>query len=366
MVIAEILDHKSSVFCQYFGRCGGCRLQHLSADEYKTHKLQQFTYADLIELENPKRRKITLQFVQKKLGIILGLFAPSSNKIVNIKSCPICSDEISALIPIISEFLDKNLIEKESGQIFITKASNGIAAKIFLETKRSTIEIMNLSRKVRILSKNSSILSIKFYANNNLVSTHQQEEPYVEFAGQVKVKVEADSFLQATIESDKVISHFVLTSLASIPKNTPILDLFCGRGTISIALSCAGRRVDAVDFDISALTSLKQATKDYPINIWQQDLIFAPISADKLKEYKCIILNPPRKGANNQIEEIIKSVKNAGKLEKILYISCYKDSFNEDVKLLEKSGFFKIINLKILDQFKWTEHVEILSEISRI
>ncbi|NDB82661.1 MAG: hypothetical protein EB127_07960 [Alphaproteobacteria bacterium] len=164
-----------------------------------------------------------------------------------------------------------------------------------------------------------------------------------------------------------MISEFVINSIKSEERNLSklnLLDLFCGRGTISVPLCAMGAKIDAVDFDNSALESLRLGLRDYTINIKKRDLIYKPLLYTELMNYDYIILNPPRKGASEQIREIVKAAQMGANFKKIIYISCSKKSFKEDVNILTKNEGFRVTALKILDQFKWTEHVEILSEIS--
>ena len=159
-----------SNLCIYYGKCGGCTLQHLDHREYKEYKMRGFDEVEFIELNNPFRRKLNLTFIKKNGRLILGLHAANSDDIINIRSCPASEPGISNLIPHLADFLEKNLIDRESGNLFLLKLQTGVVIKLLMKTDRGTLEIMNLSRKIKALRKFTEIISVKFYANNNLIT----------------------------------------------------------------------------------------------------------------------------------------------------------------------------------------------------
>ena len=89
--------------------------------------------------------------------------------------------------------------------------------------------------------------------------------------------------------------------------------------------------------------------------IQKRDLYTNPLS-NELSEYSAILINPPRSGAYNQSEKIALGHK----LDKIIYVSCNPSSFINDAKILLTK--YKLKNLVGIDQFKYTNHIEILAE----
>ena len=79
-----------------------------------------------------------------------------------------------------------------------------------------------------------------------------------------------------------------------------------------------------------------------------------------LNEVDTIVLNPPFKGAKNQINEIVKSDVNI-----LVYVSCNLKTFERDAKVL-LSDDFMIDWIKPIDQFPYTNHLEIVAKFVKI
>lgn len=70
--------------------------------------------------------------------------------------------------------------------------------------------------------------------------------------------------------------------------------------------------------------------------------------------FDTLIIDPPRKGLDKNSKNFILQ-----KLpQKIIYVSCDPHTLIRDLKELEKK--YKIVDLKILDMFSYTYHVECL------
>lgn len=457
IVLKNIISHsphRTKPKCEYFGKCGGCSLQHMNEAKYqdfKTSILQDDFFKTHLSFEpaiispnNNKRRRLNLVFAKKSEDLLLGLYKANSNNIISISNCIAAEQEISDLIMPLKNLLNEILLEKQKGEVFILKATNGIDIKIYVESERNIDD-----RKIRRLSFLAgflNVIAVSFYLNRNLKWSSKKEDPFVKF-GSSKVGVSSDSFLQPTADSDNLLSSIVLgfvegaaltkeddvilnqlrhselargsslvdddpikkskmlnqvqhdkvSRLHGYDNNLPKLaDLFCGRGTYSIPLAEAGYEVDGYEFDDKAIENLKAASKNLPIKVFKRDLINYPVAAETslrgallatqqyrqksseslrkpelassqnvnpgsprftrddvcLNHYSCIIINPPRTGAEKQCIELTNS-----NVEKIIYVSCSIETFKRDAKILLTK--YKITKLIGVDQFKWTKHLEV-------
>lgn len=113
--ILEILEAsptRRKAPCMYYGKCGGCNLQHLTEAEQIQQK--ELILKDLFKKFLPNAEYTLLPTVStdqvfhyrnriqlKQIESLLGYFESSSHKIVDIESCLIAEKEISVQIPII-------------------------------------------------------------------------------------------------------------------------------------------------------------------------------------------------------------------------------------------------------------------------
>ena len=102
--------------CQYFGRCGGCQYQHLSAESQLAIKIEilRETLRRLgqVKWEGPitahsgpawnYRNQAQLKIGKSPDGApTLGFFEAESNRLVSIDACPILSPRLNALLSVL-------------------------------------------------------------------------------------------------------------------------------------------------------------------------------------------------------------------------------------------------------------------------
>jgi 23S rRNA (uracil1939-C5)-methyltransferase len=361
--IKEKSSDRIEPFCKYYTKCGGCNLQHLNSDSYNNIKrniLEDITLKTcakdlnpkLINLKDYKRRRINLFFKRDSSKFRLGLYKYKSDEIIDIQECPVSIIEISDVINEIRKFIFNLSSEKSKGEVHVLKSSNGIAIIIEFLSEEYFDEARK--RKFKSLLNINSVVSVEVKLVGNKIASFVKEDPYIIF-DQVQVKVRPDSFMQPTFESDVVIPEIIVGMLKNSGKK--VADLFCGRGTYTIPLIKSGFDVDCYENDQESLVALSEALQsfNYDMKFQKRDLYQNPLQ-DELASYDAIIMNPPRTGANVQSKAIV----NYSKLSKVIYVSCNPKSFLNDAIILSEK--FKLTNLIGIDQFKYTNHLEIIAE----
>jgi len=377
--------------CQYFGACGGCLLQHFVDDDYSQFKIGMLedalhhnnletTTLPLITVPFGQRRRANMNAVKKNDQIYLGFHRFHSHQIINLEHCPSLLPELSVVIAPLKKALEVVMEDKEKLVLFITKAASGI--DISLEIHNRTFLEEHKRKVLKELALEHNIGRLIFRYRKRIDVIHGEAVPYVVFDG-VEVEIDSHCFLQSSDMSDKVLGDMVIkyltsSSLRSSPSDeavssksdrlpcdparslamtceTPILDLFCGRGTYTIPLSRYGN-VDGFECDAKALKALGEAAKknDLPITLKQRDLFSYPLTSDELTQYRQSIINPPRAGAEAQIREIIKSP-----IDEICYVSCSPETFARDAKILIDAGY-KLVEVTPFDQFYYSPHLEVI------
>ena len=82
------------------------------------------------------------------------------------------------------------------------------------------------------------------------------------------------------------------------------------------------------------------------------------MTPDELERFDAIVIDPPRAGAEAQVTEIA-----AAKVQRIAFVSCNPVTFARDAALLTNSGY--TLNwIDIVDQFRWSTHIEIAAELT--
>ena len=149
-----------------------------------------------------------------------------------------------------------------------------------------------------------------------------------------------------------------------IEKNTTnsnkVLDLYSGVGTLSIVSSSNSNKVLGVEI-------VENAVKDAFINKCinkKENVDFICSDTKKVidkitSEYDTVIVDPPRSGVDkNVLNKIIDS-----NIKKVIYVSCNPQTLARDIKYVE--NYYYIENIKLLDMFPNTEHVESFCILTR-
>jgi 23S rRNA (uracil1939-C5)-methyltransferase len=113
----------------------------------------------------------------------------------------------------------------------------------------------------------------------------------------------------------------------------------------------------AFDADPESVKVLRQAAAATlglkPVTAEPRDLFRHPLSAQELQAVDAVVFDPPRQGAEAQARTLALS-----RLRSILAISCDARTFARDAAILHQGGW-QLTSLTIVDQFRWTTHLEI-------
>ena len=165
--------------------------------------------------------------------------------------------------------------------------------------------------------------------------------------------------------------EMVKKTLSYVNEPEDLLELYCGSGTFTLPLSYKFNRVFATENNRQSIKCLKKSIDKLSIN----NINFARLSAEEVSEvfngrvfrrmnknniniykFSHVLVDPPRSGLNDEVIEIIKKFKN------IIYVSCNYETYIRDIKKLNK---FYLKHIEIYDQFPNTEHLEIVSLLSK-
>jgi 23S rRNA (uracil1939-C5)-methyltransferase len=176
--------------------------------------------------------------------------------------------------------------------------------------------------------------------------------------GGVPVGLPHAAFLQATQEGEAALAAAVLEALGDAAR---VADMFAGLGTFSLALGTSGRRVTASEASRDALLALKIAANraQKPVETDHRDLYRRPFMTKELAIFDAVVLDPPRAGAEAQVEQLMNSA-----VPTIAYVSCNPQSFARDAATLIEGGY-KLDWIQPVGQFRWSTHVELAAKLSR-
>jgi 23S rRNA (uracil1939-C5)-methyltransferase len=360
--IDEASPQRIDPFCQYFGACGGCAIQHWQPDAYRAWKrrivVDTLAHAgiacevdELIDAHGAGRRRITVHARHNADGELhVGFAAANSHAIVAIDTCPILDpalhgalDAARALAEVLkpaSKPLDIQLTATDAG-LDVDVRGSGPLPTAMIAILSGVAERHRLAR----LTRHGELVLMR--------------APPVIAVGTAQVTLPPGSFLQATVAGEQALAALVSEHCR---RAKHIADLFCGVGPFALRLA-AKSRVTAFDSDAGAVTALQKAMTSAsglkPIKAETRDLFRRPLMPQELRDYDTIVFDPPRQGAQAQVVQLA-----ASKIAVVVAVSCNVATFARDARVLIDGGF-KIEGVTPVDQFRHTPHVELVARFKR-
>lgn len=332
--------------CPYFNTCDGCDFLHMDYQEtldFKKEKIASllFKYAHIeknIEIESGRslnyRNKITLKVVNKKIGY----FKSKTHKLVEIKECLLAKKVINDVIS------DLELLYISNGEAVIRCNKNDeVLLSITTKDKVVIDEIINKYQNIIGIVVNGKTI----YGENYFIDT----------INDLKYKVSYDSFFQV---NEQVIGLIISYINDLIPNVKKALDLYCGVGTIGIALSHKFRELYGVEIVENAVGNARE-------NALLNNIVNAKYICGKVEnvldylpsDLNLIILDPPRSGLDKKTKEFILKTET----KYLVYISCEPLTMARDLDVLKEKYDIQII--QAFDMFPYTEHVECVCVLNR-
>lgn len=349
--------------CRHFGTCGGCQLQQ--ADETALRQFvservafaaegQEVAVGEMLptHLSPPcSRRRATLHALRTGQGAVVGFREARSNRIVDMRECHILEPRLFAMVNPL-----RKLVAKHAGKapvdIALTLCDQGLdcALKGFVaEGLEATEALLDFARDHALAR-----LSLDRGYGPEMV---WEPNPATVTLGTVAVGLPFNSFLQPTGDGESVL---IGDAQAFTQGAGTIADLFAGLGTFAFSLADPAKCL-AVEAARDAHLACKSAanSRGVPVHAMHRDLFRNPMTAEEVGRFDAIVLDPPRAGAREQVEQIARS-----SAARVAYISCNPSSWARDAKTLSDAGF-RLEKLRPVGQFRWSTHVELTSYFTR-
>jgi len=349
-------------FCQHFGTCGGCAIQHWEVERYRAWKrelvvetLAQAKIAcdvhPLIDAHGLGRRRITLH---ARIGphdvLKVGFSAANSHDIIPVDRCPILDPGLSGALdaawaiaePLTptGKPLDIQFTATDSGLDVDVRGSGPLPSRLIATLSR-VAEQHDLAR----LTRHGELVLMR--------------APPTIGIGAAQVTLPPGSFLQATVAGEQALAALVADHCK---RAKHIADLFCGVGPFALRLATKSR-ISAFDSDAGAVTALQKAATSTsglkPVKAESRDLFRRPLVPQELRDFDAIVFDPPRQGAQAQAIQLA-----ASKIPVVVAVSCNVATFARDARILIDGGY-QIEGVTPVDQFRHTPHVELVARFAR-
>ncbi|HET6942514.1 MAG TPA: class I SAM-dependent RNA methyltransferase [Sphingomicrobium sp.] len=343
--------------CRHFPECGGCQLQHVDDEEYQNYLISRVETAlrqhDLItsirepHLSPPKsRRRASLRALKVGQGAVIGFNAAKSSQIVDMQEDHILRAELLELVAPLRKLLGGLLKPRKTGEVQMTLVDQGVDLVLAGIEPEGYLAMEALTA----FSERHRLARLSMDQGLGAETLYEPVPATITLSG-VPVTFPVGGFLQATEDGEQALIGSVLEAVDGSERTA---DLFAGLGTFALALP---GKVYAGEASRDAVLSLKRAAP--AIAAEHRDLYRRPLDISELKTFDAVVLDPPRAGAEQQMEVLAGS-----EVRKIAYVSCNPATFARDAKLLVDGGY-RLEWARPVGQFRWSTHVELAAAFAR-
>ena len=385
--IVELLEkspHRVNRACPAAKLCGGCDFWHMDYEEESRLKVDRVkaclnriggeNLEEVPILSAPTcygyRNKAQYPVAVKKGRACAGFFRAGTHDVVENRRCLILPEETDAVkdavmdyvnqfrISVYDEAAHKGLLRHiyvrrgvASGQVLVCLVCNG--------SKLPRVEEL-LKRLQKIPGFTTLVLSVNTKKGNAVLGDEfitLHGPGYIEdtLCG-LNFRLSPRSFYQVNHHQAQRL-YGAAISQAGITKDDLVLDLYCGVGTITLAMASAAGRVIGVEVIPQAVEDARDNARRNGIENVEFFCGDAGAAALDLEQKgilpDVVIVDPPRKGLN---ADTIEALHRMGP-RRIVYVSCDPATLARDVALLKARGY-KLQNALAADLFPRCAHVE--------
>jgi 23S rRNA (uracil1939-C5)-methyltransferase len=347
--------------CAHARTCGGCMMQHAADDfvaDWKTGIVKgalegqglSTLFRPILTSPPGSRRRAALSARRTKGGGLLGFHARASDTLVAVPNCQLLRPDLIATFPALDALVRIGGSRSAEMALTVTSSLSGPDVVVTCGKPADSTAQMELAR----LAEAHGLARLTW--NGEIVALRSM--PMQRF-GRALVGPPPGAFLQATAEGETALLQSVALAVGSARK---ITDLFAGVGTFTLPLA-ERAEVHAVESLAPMLAALEKGARGAEglrrVTTETRDLYRRPLEPDEFKGVEAVVIDPPRAGAEAQTHTLA-----AAKVPVIASVSCNPVTFARDARILVNAGYV-LDWLQVVDQFRWSPHVELVARFSR-
>ena len=378
--------------CRHFGVCGGCRFQdyayekQLAAKEAQVHdalvRLGGFTEPPVepivpADRQYGYRNKLEYSFAPTEEGLVLGFHrAGRWDEVIDVEECLLTTDVGNAIREAV-----KRWAREEGLEAYDQETGTGYLRHLVVREGRNTGQVLvvlvtapgehfEAGYLVDVLRRFPEVRSIHWAINDtpaeqtNLPTRLLWGDDAIEeeILG-LRYRVRPSAFLQTNTAMAARL-YELAHGFAGLTGDENVYDLYCGTGTIGLALSANARSVWGLEISEEAVAC---AIENAELNGIENARFFAGNVGQTIEELReeagspdVVVVDPPRAGLAG------KALRRTGELgaPRLVYVSCNPTTLASDLQVLRDEYGYELERCRPVDMFPHTPHVESVSALS--
>jgi 23S rRNA (uracil1939-C5)-methyltransferase len=396
--IEEVLEpspQRVEAPCPYFGRCGGCRLQHVAYPAQLAFKSKQVADAlerlgglrdvplrPIIGAEETfgYRNKMEFTVARARGALVVGLHETERyDSVLDIERCLLQSDRMNGLLAEARAFFAERgltVYEQDTGEgllRFLMLREGKHTGELMTNVVTSAPAVSELAPLAqRLQARDPGTTSVVMNVNPKKASVAVGVEEHLlggrdhirEDVGGLTFRVSANSFFQTNTRQAERLFDLVVESTGLTGTET-VLDLYSGTGAISLLLARRARWVYGVELAQAAVDDAgANATANRITNctfVSGEVRFVLPALIAKGVTAEVVVADPPRAGFHPKALHALITLG----ARRIVYVSCNPTTLARDLGELVRGGYH-LEWVQPVDMFPHTPHIEAVARLERV
>lgn len=390
--VLEVIEPSSERItpdCPYFPRCGGCTYRHIRYEEELRLKKQRVqdnlsriggsdvTVEEILGARDTLRYRNKAQYPVSKDGAV-GFYRARTHEVIECEHCLLVKPEADAAAEALREYMQSCRVAG-----YDEKTGRGLVRHLYVRSNAAGESLVCVLVNGDKLPKEDRLVTLLRDAcpkcTGIVLGTNTKKgnvilgDRYRTLWGSDRLedtlcgktfRLSVPSFYQVNrVQAERLYAKAI--EFASLTGQETVLDLYCGAGTITLALSDHAKKVLGAEIVPEAIgdareNAARNGVKNAEFFCGDASDVAKKLARENLRP-DVITVDPPRKGLAADVVESIAEMQPG----RVVYVSCDSATMARDVKRLADLGY-TAQRACAVDMFPRADHVETVCLLSKL
>ncbi len=390
--VLEVLEPSSERMesdCPYFPRCGGCTYRHIRYEEELRLKKQRVqdnlsriggsdvTVEEILGAQDTLRYRNKAQYPVSKDGAV-GFYRARTHEVIECEHCLLVRPEADDAAEALREYMQSCHVAG-----YDEKTGRGLIRHLYVRSNAAGESLICVLVNGDKLPKEDRLVALLRDAcpkcTGIVLGTNTKKgnvilgDRYRTLWGSDRLedtlcgktfKLSVPSFYQVNrAQAERLYAKTI--EFADLTGQETVLDLYCGAGTITLALSDHAKKVLGAEIVPEAIDDAREnaarnGVKNAEFFCGDASDVAKKLARENLRP-DVITVDPPRKGLAADVVESIAEMQPG----RVVYVSCDSATMARDVKRLADLGY-TARRACAVDMFPRADHVETVCLLSKL
>ena len=389
--VLEVIEPSSERItpdCPYFPRCGGCTYRHIRYEEELRLKKQRVqdnlsriggsdvTVEEILGARDTLRYRNKAQYPVSKDGAV-GFYRARTHEVIECEHCLLVKPEADAAAEALREYMQSCRVAG-----YDEKTGRGLVRHLYIRSNAAGESLVCVLVNGDKLPKEDRLVTLLRDAcpkcTGIVLGTNTKKgnvilgDRYRTLWGSDRLedtlcgktfRLSVPSFYQVNrVQAERLYAKAI--EFAGLTGQETVLDLYCGAGTITLALSDHAKKVLGAEIVPEAIDDAREnaarnGVKNAEFFCGDASDVAKKLARENLRP-DVITVDPPRKGLAADVVESIAEMQPG----RVVYVSCDSATMARDVKRLADLGY-TVQRACAVDMFPRADHIETVVLLSK-